>query len=128
MSESASLSNSSSGGWRTAGTSAMPALRGVTQRARKGRAVEAPLREEILGPLLKRLDCQRLAFGVRQDHRRHVRRGRCRCMNDRAAPRLVRPDIQEQDVGALSGKALGSGFDAKNMCDAELFGSIGFEH
>jgi hypothetical protein len=48
-------------------------------------------------------------------------------MNDRAALRLVRPDIQEQDIGALPGEALGSRFDAWNMSDTKLAGAIGLE-
>jgi hypothetical protein len=40
---------------------------------------------------------------------------------------LVRPDIQEQDVGAFPGEALGRRFDSENMSDSKLAGAIGFE-
>jgi hypothetical protein len=40
---------------------------------------------------------------------------------------LVRPDIQEQDVGALPGEALGCRVDAWNMSNAKLAGAIGLE-
>jgi hypothetical protein len=48
-------------------------------------------------------------------------------MNDSAASRLVRPNIQEQDISALPREELSDRFDALNVRDAKLFGAIGFK-
>lgn len=102
-------------------------LNGVTQRARECCAVKTLLRYEILRTLLKRFHSQRLAFGLRQDHRRNAWHGGGSRLNDRAPSLLVRPNIKEQDVGALSAETFSGRLDAMNMCDAKLGGALGFE-
>jgi hypothetical protein len=48
-------------------------------------------------------------------------------MNDGTAPRLVRPDIQQQNIGILPGETLRGRFHAGNMRDAKLARALGFE-